>query len=135
MATIGLNGAKFNAAIGWFAEERVFRNSFIVDLSVSFKALQPFTDDSLNSSIDYMLLHKICDRVFAEETKLIESVAQKILDEIVATISSAEVIELTIKKLNPPVKSQIENSFVRLHYIKSDDNICSGVIRSANISL
>ncbi|WP_017258310.1 dihydroneopterin aldolase [Pedobacter arcticus] len=118
LATVGLNGVKFNAAIGWYPEEQIFKNNFIVDLSVSFKASKPFTEDNLGQSIDYMQLHEICREAFVEEVKLIESVAQKIIDKIIARFPRVQQVTITIKKLSPPVKAQIESVFVSLIYNK-----------------
>nr|WP_294899384.1 dihydroneopterin aldolase [uncultured Pedobacter sp.] len=118
LATIGLNGAIFNASIGWYPEERIFKNNFIVDLSVSFIADKPFIEDRLEQSIDYMQLHEICKQAFAEQAKLIESVAQKIIDQIVERFAIVQEVVVKIEKLNPPVKAQIKNSFVQLSYKK-----------------
>lgn len=118
LVTVGLNGAKFNAAIGWYPEERIFKNNFLVDLAVIFKMAKPFIEGNLDESIDYMALHEICVQAFAEETKLIESVAQKIIDKIVDKFAVAQEVIITIKKLNPPVKAQINSSFVQLSYKK-----------------
>lgn len=119
LATVGLNGAKFNAAIGWFPEERVFKNDFVVDLSAMFEADKPFTANGLNESIDYMQLHEICSHVFKQEAKLIEVVAQEIINKIVEKFPKIQEITLNIKKLNPPVKAQIASSFVQLTYKKT----------------
>jgi len=118
LATIGLNGARFNAAIGWYPEERVLKNNFVVDLSVSFESQTSFTDDSLTNSVDYMLLHEICRQVFNKEAKLIETVAQQIIDEIVEQFEEVLEVSVTIKKLSPPIKAQIESSFVQLVFKK-----------------
>lgn len=118
LATIGLNGAKFNAAIGWYPEERIFKNNFIVDLSVTFITKATFADDNLNESVDYMQLHEICNEVFNQEAKFIESVAQKIIDKIVDKFPVVQEVVVKIEKLNPPVKAQIKSSFVQLSYKK-----------------
>lgn len=116
LATIGINGAKFNAAVGWYPEERIVKNDFLVDLSVSFLVKKAFSDDSLEDSIDYMQLHEICNNAFAVETKLIETVAQKIVDQIIAGFAVVEEVSIKIQKLNPPVRAQIESSFVQLNF-------------------
>ena len=116
-ATVGLEGARFNAAIGWFPEERIFKNNFIVDLSVSFKISQHLNDE-LDQSIDYMKLHEICAKQFAMEALLIETVAQHIIDEIVQAFMGICSVDITIKKVSPPVKAQIAASFVRLSFKK-----------------
>lgn len=118
LTTVGLNGAEFNAALGWYPEERVFKNNFLVDLSVTFRSEKVFNDDDLSQSIDYMQLHEICKKIFAEEAKLIESVAQKIINHIVAKFDNVLEVKVKIEKLNPPVKAQINSSFVQLVYEK-----------------
>ncbi len=118
LATIGLNGAKFNSPIGWYSEERVFKNNFIVDLNVSFKPTQSFNDDNLEASVDYMLLHQICEEVFKKECKLIETVAQNIINQVIEKIPLVQEVTIQIKKLNPPVKAQIDSSFVQLTFKK-----------------
>lgn len=118
LATIGLNGAKFKAPIGWYPEERIFKNEFLVDLSVSFEPSLPFIDDDLDASVDYMLLYQICEEVFGKETKLIETVAQAIINQIIEQIPLMQKVSIQIKKLNPPVKAQIASSFVQLTFEK-----------------
>ena len=118
LATIGLNGAKFNAAVGWYPEERILKNNFLVYVTVSFEAQTPFKDDSLTDSVDYMQLHEICRQVFSKEAKLIEFVAQQIIDKIVEKFAGLREVNVSIKKLNPPIKAQIESSFVQLVFKK-----------------
>lgn len=115
LATIGLEGVKFNAAIGWYPEERIFKNNFIVDLSVTFIVETSLTSD-LNNSIDYMKIYTICASAFEKESLLIETVAQDIIDEIIKAFAVVSEINVTVKKLNPPVKAQIGASFIKLAY-------------------
>lgn len=116
---IGLEGVKFNAPVGYFEEERKFRNDFVVDLYVvfEFSPHQSQTED-LNQTIDYTLLYHICEQCFQIETLLIETVAQSILDEIKHRFTFVDVIYIKIKKLNPPVKASIASSFIELNYQK-----------------
>ncbi|MEO5911903.1 MAG: dihydroneopterin aldolase [Pelobium sp.] len=116
---IGLEGVNFNAAIGYFEEERKFRNDFVVDLFVvfEFSPQQPPTKD-LNQTIDYTLLYKICEQFFQIETLLIETVAENILEEIKHRFTFVDEVYLKIKKLNPPLKASIANSFIEVNYQK-----------------
>ena len=114
---IGLEGVKFNAAIGYFKEERIFRNNFLVDVFVSFED-NDSVDDDLKNTINYVSLYEICAASFGKESHLIETVAQEILENINIKFSIVEHIGIKIKKLNPPIKAQIQHSFVELHYSK-----------------
>ncbi|OAQ40667.1 hypothetical protein A5893_06925 [Pedobacter psychrophilus] len=114
---IGLEGVKFNAAIGYFKEERIFKNNFLVDVFVSFED-KASIDDDLKNTINYVSLYEICALSFEKETNLIETVAQEILENIKNKFPVLEQINIKIKKLNPPIKAQIQNSFVELNYFK-----------------
>ena len=113
---VGLEGVKFNAPIGFFAEERLLKNNFIVDVFVCFSTSE--INDDLAQTINYVTLYQICEENFQQENKLIETVAQQILYQIKSQFAGLEQINIKIKKLNPPIKAQIKHSFVELNYIK-----------------
>ena len=115
---VGLEGVKFNAAIGFFEEERTFKNNFLVDVDVLFTQMDNSQTEDLSQTIDYSLLYEICKQEFAKESLLIETVAQQILDKIINDFSFVEEAHVKIKKLNPPLKAQIEQSFIELNYYK-----------------
>ncbi|MBC7654705.1 MAG: dihydroneopterin aldolase [Oligoflexus sp.] len=112
---IGLEGVKFNAAIGYYEEERIFRNNFIVDVYASFEDNDSVGDD-LKNTINYVSLYEICAASFGKESHLIETVAQEILENIKIRFPIIEHINIQIKKLNPPRQAQIQNYFVELDY-------------------
>ena len=115
---VGLEGVKFNAAIGFFEEERIFKNNFLVDVDVLFTQMDNIQTEDLSQTIDYSLLYDICEQKFAKESLLIETVAQQILNKIISDFSFVEEVRVKIRKLNPPLKSQIKHSFIELNYQK-----------------
>jgi len=115
---VGLEGVKFNAPIGFFEEERILKNNFLVDVDVLFIQDDVSETEDLSQTVDYGLLYQICEKAFAEETLLIETVAQKILVDIQTCFSFIDEIHIKIKKLNPPIKAQIQHSFIELNYKK-----------------
>lgn len=115
---VGLEGVKFNAAIGFFEEERIFKNNFLVDVDVLFTQMDNTQTEDLSQTIDYSLLYHICEQEFAKESLLIETVAQQILNKIISDFSFVEEIRVKIRKLNPPLKAQIQHSFIELNYQK-----------------
>ena len=115
---VGLSGIKFNAAIGYYEQERIFKNDFLVDLWVSFPKNNHNLEDDLSKTLDYGLLHNICKNAFKKESLLIETVAQEILDQINQSFSFVKEINISIKKLNPPLQAEIAFSFVELNYKK-----------------
>lgn len=115
---VGLEGIKFNAAIGYFEEERIYKNNFLVDVSVLFTQNDVTQTEDLSQTVDYGLLYEICKQEFAKESLLIETVAQQILDKILSDFSFIEEAQIKIRKLNPPIKAQIQQSFIELNYQK-----------------
>ena len=115
---VGLEGVKFNAAIGFFEEERIFKNNFLVDVDVLFTQLDKTQTEDLSQTIDYSLLYDICEQEFAKVSLLIETVAQQILNKIITDFSFVEEAHVKIRKLNPPLKAQIQHSFIELNYQK-----------------
>ena len=115
---VGLEGVKFNAAIGFFEEERIFKNNFLVDVDVLFTQMDNTQTEDLSQTIDYSLLYDICEQEFAKESLLIETVAQQILNKIISDFSFVEEVHVKIRKLNPPLKAQIQHSFIELNYQK-----------------
>ncbi len=118
MRKVGLSGVKFNAAVGYFLEERIVKNNFLVDIYVLFEQDDDTLTETLAQTLDYSLLYSICAIAFEKETLLIETVAQIILDKVKVDFPFVDEINICIKKLNPPIKAQIEYSYIELNYKK-----------------
>lgn len=115
---VGLSGVKFNAAIGYYEQERQFKNNFLVDLWVSFPQNNHHLEDNLSKTLDYASLYIICENAFKKESLLIETLAQEILNQINQSFNFVSEINISIKKLNPPLQAEIAFSFVELNYKK-----------------
>lgn len=118
MCKVGLAGVKFNAAIGYFPEERILKNNFLVDLQVLFNQAEDQDTDDLSQTVNYTSLYDICATEFKQETLLIETVAQAILNAVKRDFPLVSEITICIKKLNPPIKAEIAYSFIELNYKK-----------------
>ena len=53
---IGLEGVKFNAAVGYYPEERMFKNNFMVDVQVAFEQAEDSNTEDLSTTVNYALL-------------------------------------------------------------------------------
>lgn len=116
--TVGLEGVRFIAAIGFFEEELTLKNEFIVNVSVSFDITTTDDTDNLENTVDYSQLYDICNLYFKQEFKLIEAAAHAILNKLVENYPFLKEIYIRIDKLNPPINAEIKSSFVELNYIK-----------------
>jgi dihydroneopterin aldolase len=112
MISISIRGAEFFAYHGFYPEEQKLGNKFIVDVEVSFLPLTNIKEDKINNTIDYEQLYKMIDEQMKQTRKLIETVAQAIADQIKDSYPVVEKIQVSIKKLNPPLKGKVDYSCI-----------------------
>jgi dihydroneopterin aldolase len=114
MITISIYGAEFFAHHGFYPEEQILGNKFVVDIEVGFARISSPQEDKLTNTLDYQQLYQIADVQMKQTRKLIETVAQAIIDDIKTQFPFAENIRVAIKKLNPPLKGKVNYSGVVL---------------------
>ena len=118
MTTIALHGAEFFAYHGFYPEERKLGACFLVDMEVSFTPVGDLTEDNLSHTVNYEHLYEIgCDEM-KQTKKLIDTVAQAILNRIKVKYPFSDKIEVSIKKLNPPLGCKVADSNVVITYSK-----------------
>jgi dihydroneopterin aldolase len=116
MLKVGLHGAEFFARHGYYKEEQVLGNYFIVDIEVAFIPQNQVINDDLDNTLNYERLHQIAEEQMREPQKLLETVAQNITDAIVRQFSYISNLEVQVKKLNPPLKGKVAASSVTVCY-------------------
>ncbi|HTH82162.1 MAG TPA: dihydroneopterin aldolase [Mucilaginibacter sp.] len=115
---VALHGAEFFAWHGFYPEEQKTGNNFIVDIEVEFTPGDNIHDDELNNTVNYELLYDMICEEMKLTKKLIETVAQTIIDRVKQQYTFVDSIELTIKKLNPLVGAKTKYSSVTIKYAK-----------------
>ncbi|MCJ8209528.1 dihydroneopterin aldolase [Mucilaginibacter sp. RS28] len=118
MIEVALHEAEFFARHGYYRVEQDLGNRFLVDIAVSFKPAENLNEDNLLHTLNYERLHQIAEAEMAVPRKLLETVAQGILDQIRAEFGFAEAIKVQVRKLNPPLKGQVKASSVTITYQK-----------------
>ncbi|HLR00907.1 MAG TPA: dihydroneopterin aldolase [Sphingobacterium sp.] len=114
---VAIEDARFHSPIGYYEEERKLGNEFLVDIQVSLKV--DFTrSDELDDTLNYEELYKIVSNIMEKERKLLESAAQEILIVVKNNFDFADLIDVKIRKLNPPFGGDLANASVQLVYEK-----------------
>jgi dihydroneopterin aldolase len=121
MVKVALHGVKFLAYHGFYPQERIMGNHFIVDAEVEFLQLHQFTDDEIAHTVNYEQVYAIVDKHMRITRKLLETVVQSIIDDLKTTYPFAETIRVGLKKLNPPLPGSVACSFIEITYHKPDD--------------
>lgn len=118
MIKIALHGAEFFAYHGFYFEEQKLGTCFLVDMEVSFTPIADLSEDTLANTVNYEHLYEIACDEMKQTKKLIDTVAQAILNRIKTKYQFAEKIEVSIKKLNPPLGCKVADSNVVITYNK-----------------
>ena len=115
--TIEINDARFYAPVGYYTEEIVTGNEFLVDIEVSYP-YKVHSQDELTNTLNYEQLYAIAADVMKQKRKLIESAVEEILETIVNQFDFAEQVNVSITKINPLFGGDRANSRIALSYTK-----------------
>ncbi len=114
---IALEDVRFYSPIGFYEEEQVLGNEFMVSVSVSFPFKNPDSEE-IGNTVNYEELYAILVEVMSPRRKLLESAAEDILNRIVEEYAHIQQVEVSIRKINPPFGGDVANSVVSLYYTK-----------------
>ena len=108
MGTIKISNIKVYAYHGCLVEEGKIGSDYRIDLSVKADLKKSAETDYLADTVDYVHLNKIVKEEMAVRTKLLETVANLILDRILAEIPLVNKAKIKVSKLNPPIGGNVE---------------------------
>ncbi|CAL1517329.1 dihydroneopterin aldolase [Chitinophaga sp. MM2321] len=112
MLTIALEQASFHAYHGYFPEETIIGNDFILDIAVRIPGTVPV--DDLSETVNYQGLYEIAKAVMAVPKPLLEEVVYALSDLLKERYPAIQQSTVTLRKMNPPMGASIRNSMVSL---------------------
>ena len=114
MLKIGLENIKCLSYHGVLDAERANGNNFIVNIHVWYKTKSEFEQDLLEETYDYSLLSNIVKEEMDVSVYLLENVAYRIINKVKDTDKRINKVYIKIQKPNPPLKGEIQYSFVEI---------------------
>jgi dihydroneopterin aldolase len=103
MGLIHLENMEFYAPIGHYEEEQIVGTNFLVNLTLETNMDKPAETDNLDDALDYQKVYEIVATIMAKKAKLLEFVANNILDELYTEFQGLLIhASVKISKLNPP---------------------------------
>lgn len=111
---ISLEGLEFHAFHGVYPHERESGNWFEVDLSVEANITESANEDDLARTVNYETLYQFVKEEMEKPSKLLETVAGKIVERVLQEISEVSQVEIKISKINPPIGGKCKKASVSL---------------------
>ncbi len=107
VGTIKLKNIKVFSYHGCLAEEGRIGSDYRIDLTVKGDLSRSAITDELRDTIDYVHLNKIVKEEMTKRTKLLETVAERILDRILKELKLVQKVKVAISKINPPIGGDV----------------------------
>lgn len=112
LMTIELNGLQFHAFHGLYEEEKITGNEFEVNLYVSYRPKNEIVNE-LSGTINYAVIFDIVKKRMQERTDLLETIAMSLAEEIYQQFREVQKVDISIRKLHPPIVGFNGNVAVR----------------------
>ena len=114
MGKVKIDNIRVYAHHGCLKEETAIGSEYRVDVSVDADLSKASKSDKLFDTVDYVHINHIVKEEMAKPSKLLEYVAQAIIDRIFDEIGLVEVAEVSVSKINPPIGGDVEKVTVVL---------------------
>ena len=111
---IVLEGLEFHAFHGVYPHERESGNFFEVDIAVETDFSKAAATDELLGTVNYETLFKIVKDEMEQPSKLLETVAEKVANDVLEVFPNVVSVEFRISKLNPPIGGKRRKATVSL---------------------
>jgi dihydroneopterin aldolase len=121
MSTIALEGIEIFAHHGCFEEEKIIGTRFRLDIYLEADTVDAETSDDLTKTVDYQAVFQLVKEEMKTRSDLIEHVARRILDRILAEFPPVESAKIKLYKLNPPVGGEVASVSITLSTKRGED--------------
>ncbi|WCO01679.1 dihydroneopterin aldolase [Psychroserpens ponticola] len=114
MGIIKVENIRVYAHHGCLEEETKIGSDYRVDLEVKANLKPSSKTDELSDTVDYVLLNKIVKEEMQQPSKLLETVAKRILKRIFNEDLLVKKATISVSKLNPPIGGDVEMVTIKM---------------------
>jgi 7,8-dihydroneopterin aldolase/epimerase/oxygenase len=107
LGSIKLRNIKVFAYHGCLVEEGQIGSDYRVDLTVKGDLSLSAKTDALKDTVDYVHLNKIVKEEMAIRSKLLETVAERILNRVLNELLIVQKVSVEVSKINPPIGGNV----------------------------
>lgn len=109
---ISLEGLEFHAFHGVYPHELESGNWFEVDICVETDILEGAVEDDLTKTVNYETLYQYVKEEMERPSRLLETVAEKIVGRVLGELPAVDKVDLKIAKINPPIGGKCKKASV-----------------------
>lgn len=114
MAVIGLEQMRFHGPHGFYTEEEILGNEFLIDIYISTDTRRAGHLDDLAETVNYETVYHMVQLEMRKSAQLIEALAQRILYRINEYYEDIDGIKLILRKLNPPLSGEVGAAYIEM---------------------
>jgi len=114
MGLIALEGMRFYAYHGFYEEEQVTGNDYIVDIYITTNFSKASAEDDLYSTVNYETVYFICKNEMNKPKKLLETLGANILLRLKYQFPNLQAVKLRIRKSNPPLGGRVAAAYIEI---------------------
>jgi len=121
MGLIAVEGMRFYAYHGFYNEEQKIGGDYLVDVYVHTNFKKAAREDALSGTINYETIYIATRIEMNKPTRLLETIATRIMNSLKNKFSTIQEIKVRISKLHPPIGGETARTFIEVgknHRIK-----------------
>ncbi len=120
MDKISVEGIRLYGYHGCLDEEGKIGTEYRVDVDVWGEVLEAIASDDLSKTMDYVTINRIVSDHVGERSKLIETVANRIIIDIFKEMPIVQKVRIKLSKLYPPINGDVERVSIELKRKRKD---------------
>jgi len=114
MGIIKVENIRVFAHHGCLKEETAIGSDYRVDVVVKANLNASAKTDALSDTVDYVFLNKVVREEMNTPSKLLETVAQRILNRIFNEDKHVSKATVSVSKINPPIGGDVEMVTIKM---------------------
>ncbi len=114
MGIIKVENIKVFANHGCLKEETAIGSDYRIDLEIKANLKTSAKTDELSDTVDYVFLNKVVREEMNIPSKLLETVAQRILNRIFNEDKMVTKATVSVGKVNPPIGGDVEMVTIKM---------------------
>ena len=107
MNIIKVYGIRCNSFHGCLSEENIIGAEYEIDIDLYCDFSKCYNSDNLNDTINYVLVKEIVVKEMNISSKLIETVAYRIINKLKQLSQKINKCKVELRKINPPIEGDV----------------------------